>query len=294
MIILAPEGQESQMKLTLSLLALAIVATSIASPGSNWIVATMPAPVIESYFWDYTEGQSVVTNMRQSSVSGNTTNRIHDLDFGNNGALYAAGKFGNAQTNQFTEGVYLVNQGSGLMSQIATIGLMAEGDMSYDPLLNRIVVIGKGAGITSAYQVDLNNMNAVSTLWTSTSFDDVSGVAFDSMGNGFLVDSHGNTGGIAELYSFNNVGATSVGSLGVGLGPALGMDFDGNDQLHLVGISGNLYHVNGLSATFVENISNPFGHQYTGLAYSPVPEPSTMALLGIAGIGFLRRRKKIS
>ncbi len=290
---LARYGQESQMKLTLSLLSLAIVATSIASPGSNWIVATMPPPIIESYFWDYTEGQSVGSNIRQASVSGNTTNRIHDFDFASNGLLYGAGKFGNAQTNQFTEGVYLVNQGSGLMSQIATIGLMSEGDMSYDPLMNRIVVIGKGAGVTSAYQVDLNNMNAVSTLWTSTSFDDVSGVAFDSSGNGFLVDSHGNTGGIAELYSFTNGGATSVGSLGVGLGPALGMDFDGNDQLHLLGISGNLYHVSGLSTTLVNNISNPLGHQYNGLAYSPVPEPSTMALLGIAGIGFLRRRKRV-
>jgi len=268
-------------------------APSIASPGSRWIAATQPPPFSESYFWASTEGQSVVTNVRQSSVSGNTTNRIHDFDFGNNGLLYAAGKFGSTQTNQYSEGVYLVNQGSGLMSQIASIGLMAEGDMSYDPLLNRIVVIGKGSGITSAYQVDLNNMNAVSTLWTSTSFDDISGVAFDSMGNGFMVDSHGNTGGIAELYSFNNGGASSVGSLGIGLGPALGMDFDGNDQLHLLGISGNLYHVNGLTPTLVDSVSNPLGHQYTGLAYSPVPEPSTMALLGIAGIGFLRRRKRV-
>ncbi|MEQ1823502.1 MAG: PEP-CTERM sorting domain-containing protein [Fimbriimonadaceae bacterium] len=282
------------MKLTLSILSLAIIATTFASPGSNWIVATQPAPVIQSYFWDYTEGQSVVTNMRQSSVSGNTTNRIHDLDYGTNGTLYAAGKFGNAQTNQFFEGAYIVNPGTGLMSQIASFGLMAEGDMSFDPLLNRLVVIGKGAGITSAYQVDLANANAVSTLWTSTAFDDVSGVAFDSLGNGFLVDSHVNTGGVSELFSFNNSGANSIGSLGIGLGPALGMDFDGNDQLHLLGISGNLYHVNGLSPALVDNISNPLGHQYTGLAYAPVPEPSTMAALAVAGIGFLRRRRRVS
>lgn len=279
------------MKLTLSILALGAIGACQASPGSNWIVATMPAPVIESYLWDYTEGSSSVVNMRQASVSGNTTNRIHDYDFGSNGVLYAAGKYGNAQTNTFFEGVYTVNPLTGMASQIASIGLMAEGDMGYDPVLNRIVVIGKGAGITSAYQVDLNNSNAVSTLWTSTAFDDVSGVAFDSTGNGFLVDSHVNTGGIGELYSFNNGGASSIGSLGTGFGAAMGMDFDANDQLHLLGIGGNLYHVNGLSTSYVETISNPFGHQYTGLAYAPVPEPSTLALFGLAGLGFLRRRR---
>lgn len=280
------------MKLTLSILTFSAIAACQASPGSNWIVATMPAPVIESYFWDYTEGTSSVVNMRQASVSGNTTNRIHDYDFGNNGTLYAAGKYGNAQTNQFFEGVYTVNPLTGMATQIASIGLMAEGDMGYDPALNRIVVIGKGAGITSAYQVDLNSPGyAVSTLWTSTAFDDVSGVAFDSAGNGFLVDSHGNTGGIGELYSFNNGGATSIGSLGTGFGPALGMDFDANDQLHLLGIGGNLFHVSGTTTSFVGTISNSLGHQYTGLAYSPVPEPTTLALFGLAGIGLIRRRR---
>lgn len=282
------------VKLALCILSLAVVATSIASSGSSWIVATQPAPVVESYFWDYTEAQSTVTNMRQSSVSGNTTNRIHDFDFGNNGILYGAGKFGSTQTNQYFEGAYIVNPGSGQMTQIASIGLMAEGDMSFDPLMNRLVVIGNGAGITSAYQVDLANLNAVSTLWTSTAFDDVSGVAFDSSGNGFIVDSHVNTGGQAELFSFSNSGATSVGSLGINLGGALGMDFDANNQLHLLGLSGNLYHVNGLTPTLVDTISNPLGHQYTGLAYSPVPEPASMIALGVGGlclISICRRRK---
>ena len=282
------------VKLALCLLSLTAVATSMASTGSNWLVVAWPAPVVESYIWDYTEGTSIATNMRQASVSGNTTTRIHDLDFGSNGILYGAGKYGSTQTNQYFEGAYIVNQGSGQMSQIASIGLMAEADMSFDPLLNRLVVIGRGAGITTAYQVDLANANAVSTLWTSSAFDDVSGVAFDSSGNGFLVDSHGNTGGVAELYSFNNAGATSIGSFGISLGGLLGMDFDANNQLHLLGLNGNLYHVNGLSTALVDTVANPLGHLYTGLAYSPVPEPASLIALGVGGlclISICRRRK---
>lgn len=258
-----------------------------ASTGDQWRVVSWPQPVVESYMRDYTEPGSVTSNRRPFTVNGAFFDgRVHDVDFDSAGNLYATTTFND-------NGVYRVADATGAMTRIATVAGVPEGDMGYDPANNRLVIVSTLFGIARATAVDLSNFN-VSTLWTTTGYDNLDGIAFDSLGNGYVAGNQANGNGVVELFRFGNSGLTPLGPInggGFGVGATMGMDFNAMDELHILSSGGFLYHVdtNFLTASFVDVVVNPDGHHYTGLAY--IPAPGSLGLLSLAGLIAARRRR---
>ncbi len=273
-----------------ALVVCAITGTAGLAHGSvsdNWRVVSWPQPVVESYLRDYVEGSGVTTNRRPFTINGNFFDgRVHDIDFDSAGNLYATSTFND-------NGVYRVIEATGAMTRIATVPGLPEGDMGYDPANNRLVVVSTLFGTASATAINLSNMQ-VTTLWTTTGYDNLDGIAFDSQGNGFVAGNLANGSGVVSLLQFTNSGLNSLGPLNggaFGVGATMGMDFNANDQLHILSSGGALYHVDTalLTANFVDVAPNGDGHHYTGLAF--VPSPGTLGLLSAAGLVALRRRR---
>lgn len=270
--------------------ALVLATPSQAAGGENWRVVTQKFGTLEQYLRDYVEGSGVATNSRGLQVGGNWVNGLmHDVDFDNAGNEYAMATF---QDN----GIYKVNDATGACSQIATIGGMPEGDLTYNPVNNKLYAAGTLAGTSTVFEIDLNNNNQVSTYCTGTGWDDISGLACDSLGNMFALATNANGSGIPDILKVTGTGFTNMGTLGVGTGVIAGMDYDIHDTLYVVTGSGSLYTFNPNSpnnVNFVDFIANPDGQPYTGLA-AVTPEPCSMIGLGVAAVGLIARRRKVA
>lgn len=282
-----PSSTASLKRLSAALFVAVAGTAANASTGDNWRVVSWPQPVVESYMRDYVEGSGTSTNRRPFTVNGNFFDgRIHDIDFDSSGNLYAASTFND-------NGIYRVVESTGAMTRIATIRGLPEGDMAYDPANNRLVVVSTLFGTASATEILLSNFQ-VNTLWTTTGYDNLDGIAFDSLGNGYVAGNQANGNGVVELLRFGNSGLTSMGAINggaFGVGATMGMDFNASDQLHILSSGGALYHVDTslLTASFVDVVTNADGHHYTGLAY--VPSPSALVLAGLSGAFVIRRRR---
>lgn len=278
------------MKQFLCAAAIAASCTSIASPGDQWSVVAWDGAATNSFLWDYTEGTSALANVRQFNYFGSPDVLIHDVEYANNGQMYATGIYRDLATNTYVAGLFTVFEPTASLNLITSFSWRTEGDMGYDPVLNRLVIVGKGSGVTSFVQYDLNNFG-LSTLWGPTTFDDVSGLAFESNGAGYFVDGKSNTGNICEMHAFANNSSTIMGPIGISGGITMGMDVNAADQMHFMTSNGSLFHLAGPSAAFVETATNSAGHLVTGMAFKAVPEPATFSLFALAGPVLLRRRR---
>ncbi|MBS1713762.1 MAG: PEP-CTERM sorting domain-containing protein [Armatimonadetes bacterium] len=267
--------------------AFALALPSQAAFGENWRTVTLKLGTTEQYLRDYVEGSGVATNARGLQVGGNWVNGLmHDVDFDSAGNEYAMASFND-------NGIYKVNDVTGACNQIATIGGMPEGDLTYNPVNNRLYAAGTLAGTSTVFEIDLNNNNQVSTFCTGTGWDDISGLACDSLGNMYALATNANGNGIPDILKVTGSGFTNMGTLGVGSGVIAGMDYDIHDTLYVLTGSGALYTFSPTSpnnVNFVDFVANSDGQPYTGLA-AVTPEPCSMIGLGAAALGFLARRR---
>lgn len=265
-----------------------VASGSFAATGDQWRVGGWANGGLGTdRLMDYVEGSGVATNPRAYTLNNNSlSGLVHGLDYGQNGVLYAAATFND-------NGIYTVSESNGALTQIATIGTNAEGDMTYDPVGNRLLV-SEGPFSKDIWQVDLNNNNAVSVWYTATGYDDIQGLAADSSGGIWALHTKINSNNVSELLKWNGSGFTSYGALSASMGVNAGMDFDQNGTLYMLSNSGSLYQCTTTFGnpvlTQVDFVNNGQGIGYTALA--AVPEPASFLILGCGAVSILAKRRR--
>lgn len=269
-------------------LAAALTLTSSASAG--WLVGGGTGPSgVNRGIWDYTQGSSTLSNFRFTTTQNWSIAGIENV----NGTTYVLTTFFDNRLNiaSFSGNVMSLNPVTG------PLGASAEGDLGYNPADGHFYAL-ENTPFTSTkkiWRIDPSGWSA--SVAGAFQADDPSGIAFDNAGNAVVLDTHGNTGGIAELIRFDvmsSPGAASFvsnASLGYSTGPTCGLDFDPTvNQLYVMSMSGAFAQINGYlgptpSAQVLDYAS---GASYvTGLAW--VPEPASLLLVALGGVAALRR-----
>jgi|GEM_PF-6403148 len=279
-----------------------LIAASISALAGNvlaqgWIVSGYTGTGgLNRGVFDYTQGSGTLTNFRFTQYNS-TTNDWGIAGIENvNGTTYLLTTFNQNRLNKVTY--------SGSTMQLTALtapgalGNSAEGDLGYNAADGYFYSIGNTpfTSTKSIYRIDANNWST--TMIGTFQADDPSGLAFDNAGNCFILDTHGNSGGIAELLRFDvmsNPGMAAYkgkSSLGIGTGPACGMDVNQSiNQLCVMTISGAMYAINNpLTTPTPQLLDFAVGsNNVTGLAW--VPSPGSLALLAAAGVLTARRRR---
>lgn len=223
----------------------------------------------------------------QNEVNGLPANALDypvDLAFGPDGALYISSQANdsvlrfNATTGAFID--VFISAGSGGLDgpsgiqfhggDLFVVGRYSQGAYRFD-------------GVTGAFEL------TIGTGVLSTSF----GLDFDAGGNLYVA-----SGGNSTIYRFDPVSGASLGAFVAsgsgGLGLPIGIEFGPDGQLYTASFNSNSIKrydsaSGGYLGDFVSAGSGGLG-QPNFITFA-IPEPSTAALLAVAALLFVRRRR---
>lgn len=243
---------------------------------------------------DYAQGNNRTSSSKRLAAPSSSPRDRHEpagIDYDASGTLYSLSTRSEVQ-------LYQVNQSSGAMTPLLNPPLNhagIEGDLAYNPIDGMFYASVPTGGAALDMVLQINASSGVVTPVGSFATDDLSGLAIDSTGAIYGIDSHG--GGNAELIKFVWSGpilsAVSYGSLGISFGSMLGMDFDGNDDLYAMSITGKLYEIPTVafsSPALRSPVQFRIDDVVTGLAWTPTPEPGSLAMFLIGGAILVSRR----
>lgn len=180
---------------------------------------------------------------------------------------------------------------------------------SYDPAVTAIVMHGIEIDDSTGqlYGISIHNTGtfysinkttgAATAIGTATGTASFQNLGYNSDTDTMYMTSGGRTGGIADaLHTINRAtgAVTDIGPLGaVSTNPnGLAYNFD-NDTMYLVDNSAdNLFSIN-LATGAATVVGSTGAGNLLGLAYvNPVPEPATMAILGLGIVALMKRRPR--
>jgi hypothetical protein len=203
-------------------------------------------------------------------------------------------------TNQSTGFLWQVNMITGVATQIGGTGLSGTdsiGDLSWDPVGNRMLAVGT-AGVAGSgarlYEVALGS-GSLTLLGTINGMTEGFAVSLAVRNDGAIYV-HGIE--TDRWYSVDNLlNATPLGLLGVDTNFGQGATFVGSTLYHamLTTTGGNQNRLATIDLgtglpTFLGTLGGP-GLTQLGDIASPIPEPTSLALIGLGGLALLARRR---
>ncbi len=268
--------------------------------------------------WGLTESMKLISF--DTSLAGTLTSNIaisglqsgeilHGIDFRpNGGALYGLGS---------TNRLYAINTGTGVATQVGGVfSTSLNGTFfgfDFNPTVDRIRVTSN-----TGQNLRLNPITgAVAFTDTNLAYagsDPNSGATPMVVGSAYTNNFHGATsttlynidaglGNLVTQVPPNSGTLNTVGSLGVSTTGLTGFDISGLTGIAYASLTSvgsnvsasNLFRINLATgqATFHSTIGSGTGDRIMDISAAPVPEPATMAVLGLGVAALLRRRRKV-
>lgn len=222
------------------------------------------------------------------TLLGTQTTDYFGLDFNASGStLYGLSSTGNLQTINLANGAALSSVAiSGVTAGSSWTGITF--DASNNLFLSTFLT-GTGSQLWSL-NANTGAASLIGTMHASNTFIDIS-----ISSTGRLV-AHDITSDSFFDINTGNGASTLIGAHGLAANFAQGMDFDwSTNTLYAAVYTGggtNTYGSVNLTTGAVTPIGSIVSGEYELAAVNPVPEPATLAALGMGAIALIRRRKK--
>jgi sugar lactone lactonase YvrE len=265
---------------------IAIVDPSLGSTVGAWVAYGQPSGLAfdpsgnlyeaDSRFGDVIEFGPNGTNLgRFSSIPASETGYTEGIAFDPNGKLYEA------TTTPIGSGVvYQISSSGGLASQ--SFGGLLNGSnptgIAFDPNGNLYVAI---SGANKIHKVSAAGTNLGDF---ASGLSSPAGIAFDSSGNLYAANFQSNT---IEKFSPTGVDLGAFAGPSAGLNGPFGLAFDNDGILWVSNYRGGTIEKLNAAGTNVGLVSVGNGFNPTFIAFAPVPEPSTLTLLALGGVGVI-------
>lgn len=227
-----------------------------------------------------------------ANTSQNAGNSGSIIEFAPNGApttfatgldpiALAVNGAGNVFAADYNSGNIYEYSPSGVFLSTFASGFMNPLSLAFDSTGN--LFVGSGYGNGNGVITKITSGGVQSPFASGLSFP--LGLAFNSAGNLFESDNASDT-----IYEFTPGGVQSTFATVSSTGGINGLAFNNAGNLFIsTGFMGSIVEITpgGKQSTFVADAGDP-----AGLAFQPVPEPTTIALLGIGAAAFFARRRR--